>query len=531
MHGGLSSRIPHPASFRFPTSDSQGVGEGFGGMSASSLASSSFDTSPLASASLSSALIFFHVSPDAVFGNQFEFSTGLDGVYGPLEWATNDNYVYPSKSGTAGVLDSNGILMVAAPTAYFTPDIGANFVELVSNGAQVYEYLDASTTPGTGVTGVMYVWPYGTTNTANPSAVSCNTTTPPSPFPANLYYAFRYTVTPYYTWDGYWSVCASGIMTVSGWSAQDYTGPVPSGSAYAVIGITGSRQYINNGQTTTQQITGLLQPYDDGYTKSYQGQTLSNSNMIYPGANALDLNGVSYLLDGLPLYATGYTGDSNIVNVYNNAYQTGSQLTAVFEQGTELGTSLNTQSSISFAPVASATATAPSAQQCSSLAVPQQRAYAFLYTINSTSANSNWQVCASGQLWTNYVAADGGQVVMEIRGSRYFNYPASTYYSQFVQAFSGMSAPQTYGGNDNLVYPNRPSQLLSTNGVLANTNYQATQFLSGPSPYMFVNFASYAGNNQVYEMGGPATNILSNFQLSPASTTGWNLTCKASQHF
>ena len=134
----------------------------------------------------------FYVTSDAVYGTQFVFSTGLDGVYGPLEWATNDNYVYPANSGTPSVLDSNGILMVAAPEAYFTPNIESDFVELVSNGQQVYEFLDATTTPGTGLTGSMYIWAYGSS-----SAMSCNTTNPPAPFPSNLYYAFRYTITPY----------------------------------------------------------------------------------------------------------------------------------------------------------------------------------------------------------------------------------------------------------------------------------------------------------------------------------------------
>ena len=464
----------------------------------------------------------FYVTNDTGFGVQYVFSTGLDGIYGPLEWATNDNYVYPQFSGTPQVLDSNGILMVAAPDAYFTPDWEANFVEVVSNGVQVYEFLSTSINPGTGLTGSMYIWAYG-----DPAVKSCNTTTPPSPFPANLYFAFRYTITPYYTWDGYWSVCASGIMTTTGWSAQVYAGPIPTGTAYAVIGITGSRQFINNGASTTQAITGLLQPWDDGFSKNYQGSIISNNNMIYPGQQAVDLNGVTYMLSSPPVYANGYSGDSNFVNVYNNYYQTGSTLVSVFEQGTEDVYGLNTEGTISFAPVASATATPPAAQQCSSLAAPQQRAYAFLYTINSTTASSNWQVCASGQLWTNYVAADGGQVVMEIRGSRYFNYPASTYYSAFIQAFSGMAGPQTYNNNDNLVYPNRPTQYLSANGVLANTNLQVTQFVAGPSPYTWINFASTGTSNAVYEVGGPTSNIASNFQLAPVTTTGQNPTCRA----
>ena len=229
----------------------------------------------------------FYVTNDTGFGVQYVFSTGLDGIYGPLEWATNDNYVYPQFSGTPQVLDSNGILMVAAPDAYFTPDWEANFVEVVSNGVQVYEFLSTSINPGTGLTGSMYIWAYG-----DPAVKSCNTTTPPSPFPANLYFAFRYTITPYYTWDGYWSVCASGIMTTTGWSAQVYAGPIPTGTAYAVIGITGSRQFINNGASTTQAITGLLQPWDDGFSKNYQGSIISNNNMIYPGQQAVDLNGV-----------------------------------------------------------------------------------------------------------------------------------------------------------------------------------------------------------------------------------------------
>ena len=314
-------------------------------------------------------------------------------------------------------------------------------------------------------------------------------------------------------------------MTVTGWSSQVYAGPIPSGTAYAVIGITGTRQFNNNGAVTSQTITGLLQPWDDSYTKTYDGSALSNNNMIYPGAQSVDLNGVSYLLSGNPIYANGYSGDSNIVNVYNEYYQTGSTLTQVFEQGTEDSSGLNTQGTISFAPLSSATATPASAQQCSSLTAPQQRAYSFLYTINST--GGDWQVCASGQLWTNFVAADGGQVVMEIRGSRYFNYPASTYYSAFIQAFSGMAGPQQYGNNDNLVYPNRPSQYLSANGVLANTNYQVTQFVSGPSPYTWVSFASSSSSNAVYEVSGPTSGIVSNFQLSPASSTGQNPTCRA----
>ena len=467
----------------------------------------------------------FYVTQDAGFGTQFVFSTGLDGVYGPLEWATNDNYVYPQNSGTPSVLDSNGILMVAAPEAYFTPDWEANFVELVSNGQNVYEFLDPVNSPGTGLTGSMYLWAYGSSGVK-----TCNTTNPPSPFPANLYYAFRYTITPYYTWDGYWSVCASGIMTVTGWSAQVYAGPIPAGTAYAVIGITGTRQFNNNGAVTTQTITGLLQPWDDSYQKTYQGSAISNNNMIYPGAQAVDLNGVSYLLSGNPVYANGYNGDSNIVNVYNDFYLTGSNLTSVFEQGTEDGGSsgsVNTEGTISFAAVSSATATAPSAQQCSSLTAPQQRAYAFIYSINGTSNGNNWQVCASGQLWTNYVAADGGQVVMEIRGSRYFNYPASTYYSTFVQGFSGMSGPMTYNNNDNLVYPNRPSQYLSSNGVLANTNYQITQYVTGPSPNAYINFAAMSNSNSMYEVGGPSSGLASNFQLMPSSTTGQNPTCRA----
>ena len=463
----------------------------------------------------------FYVSSDAFFGSQFIMSTGLDGIAGPLEYATNDNYIYPSNSGTPSVVDSNGLLIVAAPTAYYTPNYGANFVELVSNGAQVYEFLSASITPGAGLTGSLYVWPYGASG-----VLACNTTNPPSPFPANVYFAFRYTITPYYTWDGYWSVCASGIMTTAGWSAQVYGGDVPSGTAYSVLGITGSRQFSSGGSTQTQTITGLLQPWDDSFSKP-DASTTSNGNMIYPQAGGLDLGGVTYMLNTPPVYANGYNGDSNFVTIYNENYVSGSTLTSVFEQGTEdTQYGYNTESTISFAPVSSATATAPAALQCSSLTAPQQRSYAFYYTINSTTSSSNWQVCASGQMWTNYVGADGGQLVMEIRGSRYFNYPASTYYSAFLQLFSGMAAPLTYGNNDNLIYPNNATKL-SPNGVLANTYAQTTQFATGPSPYTWINFASYASSNQVFEYGGPSSNIASNFQLTAYSSAGQNPTCRA----
>ena len=218
-----------------------------------------------------------------VYTPQGSASQGIGGVASVnFNGYSNNNELYPTAAANA-LFQGDGFVY----NMYEPVQIAGNFSAAYSVGitfvnGQFYEYEPTGTQ-------VAYAGLMGNFQMSTTVQYTCSNTpsdygvTAATPLTGTFTAYFSYTLAPYYTWNGEWSICASGTITANAAQNADYS--------YTATNVVGIRRYTNNSGVYTQTITGASS-YDGGDSYFW----LTQNAYLHP---PVDLGGFSYSISGL----------------------------------------------------------------------------------------------------------------------------------------------------------------------------------------------------------------------------------------
>ena len=297
---------------------------------------------------------------------------------------------------------------------------------------------------------------------------------------------------------GTWSVCASGLVTVSNTLLS-----INSLAAYPIVAFNGTRVFTNAQGSTVQVIQSLL---------GNDNANLAADNYLYVVYPFLDVNGIAFFVDSPVIYANGPYQYANVTLwplSYRNIVESYSPSPQV-----STGFQVSTGSAVATCPLAA------------------QRVWTWSYTLSGTSNGQSFTICAAGLITTSssLTSSNGQQAysVLAINGTRQVTIAGST----TLQTITGLGA-SSVDGADNVVLSASP--YLTSGGITLLLNSNAV-YASGSSSSSFVT-VQLSNGALIEKAGAAASSVSSNSGFLLASsqsvpqcpaTQAWSF-CYASQ--